>query len=170
MSKSALRVGVGGPVGCGKNALIEVLCKAMRDKWQIGVVTNDTYTKEDQRILTEAGALDADRIIGVETGGCPHTAIREDASMNLAAIDELNHRFDNLDLIFIESDGDNLSTTFSPELADITIYVIDVSEGEKSPRKGGSGITKSSFFVINKTDLAPYVGASLEIMERDTKK
>ena len=171
MSKSALRVGVGGPVGCGKNALIEVLCKAMRDKWQIGVVTNDTYTKEDQRILTEAGALDADRIIGVETGGCPHTAIREDASMNLAAIDELNHRFDNLDLIFIESDGDNLSTTFSPELADITIYVIDVSEGEKNPRKGGSGIiTKSSFFVINKTDLAPYVGASLEIMERDTKK
>lgn len=170
MSKNALRVGVGGPVGCGKTALIEVLCKAMRDKWQIGVVTNDIYTKEDQRILTEAGALNADRIIGVETGGCPHTAIREDASMNLAAIDELNHRFNDLDLIFIESGGDNLSATFSPELADITIYVIDVSEGEKIPRKGGPGITKSSFFVINKTDLAPYVGASLEVMERDTKK
>lgn len=170
MSKNALRVGVGGPVGCGKTALIEVLCKAMRDKWQIGVVTNDIYTKEDQRILTEAGALNADRIIGVETGGCPHTAIREDASMNLAAIDELNHRFNDLDLIFIESGGDNLSATFSPELADITIYVIDVSEGEKIPRKGGPGITKSSFFVINKTDLAPYVGASLEVMECDTKK
>lgn len=170
MSKNALRVGVGGPVGCGKTALIEVLCKVMRDKWQIGVVTNDIYTKEDQRILTEAGALNADRIIGVETGGCPHTAIREDASMNLAAIDELNHRFKDLDLIFIESGGDNLSATFSPELADITIYVIDVSEGEKIPRKGGPGITKSSFFVINKTDLAPYVGASLEVMERDTKK
>ena len=170
MSKNALRVGVGGPVGSGKTALIEVLCKAMRDKWQIGVVTNDIYTKEDQRILTEAGALEADRIIGVETGGCPHTAIREDASMNLAAIDELNHRFNNLDLIFIESGGDNLSATFSPELADITIYVIDVSEGEKIPRKGGPGITKSSFFVINKTDLAPSVGASLEDMEKDTNR
>lgn len=170
MSKNALRVGVGGPVGSGKTALIEVLCKAMRDKWQIGVVTNDIYTKEDQRILTEAGALEADRIIGVETGGCPHTAIREDASMNLAAIDELNHRFNNLDLIFIESGGDNLSATFSPELADITIYVIDVSEGEKIPRKGGPGITKSSFFVINKNDLAPFVGASLEVMEKDTNR
>lgn len=170
MSKNALRVGVGGPVGSGKTALIEVLCKAMRDKWQIGVVTNDIYTKEDQRILTEAGALEADRIIGVETGGCPHTAIREDASMNLAAIDELNHRFNSLDLIFIESGGDNLSATFSPELADITIYVIDVSEGEKIPRKGGPGITKSSFFVINKTDLAPFVGASLEVMEKDTNR
>ncbi|MGN0902036.1 MAG: urease accessory protein UreG [Succinivibrio sp.] len=170
MSKNALRVGVGGPVGCGKTALIELLCKAMRDKWQIGVVTNDIYTKEDQRILTEAGALDADRIIGVETGGCPHTAIREDASMNLAAIDELNSRFKDLDLIFVESGGDNLSATFSPELADITIYVIDVSEGEKIPRKGGPGITKSSFFVINKTDLAPYVGASLDVMEKDTMK
>ena len=170
MSKNALRVGVGGPVGSGKTALIEALCKAMRDKWQIGVVTNDIYTKEDQRILTEAGALEADRIIGVETGGCPHTAIREDASMNLAAIDELNHRFNNLDLIFIESGGDNLSATFSPELADITIYVIDVSEGEKIPRKGGPGITKSSFFVINKTDLAPFVGASLEVMEKDTNR
>ena len=170
MSKNALRVGVGGPVGSGKTALIEVLCKAMRDKWQIGVVTNDIYTKEDQRILTEAGALEADRIIGVETGGCPHTAIREDASMNLAAIDELNHRFNNLDLIFIESGGDNLSATFSPELSDINIYVIDVSEGEKIPRKGGPGITKSSFFVINKTDLAPFVGASLEVMEKDTNR
>ena len=147
-----------------------MLCKAMRDKWQIGVVTNDIYTKEDQRILTEAGALEAERIIGVETGGCPHTAIREDASMNLAAIDELNDRFDNLDLIFIESGGDNLSATFSPELADITIYVIDVSEGEKIPRKGGPGITKSGLLVINKTDLAPYVGASLEVMENDTRK
>ena len=170
MSKNALRVGVGGPVGSGKTALIEVLCKSMRDKWQIGVVTNDIYTKEDQRILTEAGALEADRIIGVETGGCPHTAIREDASMNLAAIDELNHRFNNLDLIFIESGGDNLSATFSPELADITIYVIDVSEGEKIPRKGGPGINKSSFFVINKTDLAPFVGSSLEVMEKDTNR
>ena len=170
MSKNALRVGVGGPVGCGKTALIEVLCKSMRDRWQIGVVTNDIYTKEDQRILTEAGALEAERIIGVETGGCPHTAIREDASMNLSAIDELTERFPNLDLIFIESGGDNLSATFSPELADITIYVIDVSEGEKIPRKGGPGITKSSYFVINNTDLAPYVGASLEVMERDTNK
>ena len=170
MSKNALRVGVGGPVGSGKTALIEVLCKAMRDKWQIGVVTNDIYTKEDQRILTEAGALEADRIIGVETGGCPHTAIREDASMNLAAIDELNHRFNNLDLIFIESGGDNLSATFSPELADITIYVIDGSEGEKSPRKGGPCVAKSSFVVINKTDLAPFVGASLEVMEKDTNR
>ena len=170
MSKNALRVGVGGPVGCGKTALIDVLCKAMRDKWQIGVVTNDIYSKEDQRILTEAGVLNADRIIGVETGCCTHTAIIEDVSMNLSAIDELNHRFNDLDLIFIESGGDNLSATFSPELADITIYVIDVSEGEKIPRKGGPGITKSSFFVINKTDLAPYVGASLEVMEKDTMK
>ena len=170
MSKNALRVGVGGPVGCGKTAIIEVLCKSMRHKWQIGVVTNDIYTKEDQRILTEAGALEAERIIGVETGGCPHTAIREDASMNLAAIDDLNHRFKNLDLIFVESGEDNLSATFSPELADITLYVIDVSEGEKIPRKGGPGITKSGFFIINKTDLAPYVGASLEVMEKDTIK
>ena len=170
MSKNALRVGVGGPVGSGKTALIEVLCKAMRDKWQIGVVTNDIYTKEDQRILTEAGALEADRIIGVETGGCPHTAIREDASMNFEALEELKSRFDDLDIIFLESGGDNLAATFSPELADITIYVIDVSEGEKIPRKGGPGITKSSFFVINKTDLAPFVGASLEVMEKDTNR
>ena len=170
MSKNALRVGVGGPVGCGKTALIEVLCKAMRDKWQIGVVTNDIYTKEDQRILTEAGALNADRIIGVETGGCPHTAIREDASMNLAAIDELNHRFNDLDLIFIESGGDNLSATFSPDLADVTIFVIDVAQGEKIPRKGGPGITRSDLLVINKTDLAPFVGANLSIMERDARR
>ena len=170
MSKNALRVGVGGPVGSGKTALIEVLCKAMRDKWQIGVVTNDIYTKEDQRILTEAGALEADRIIGVETGGCPHTAIREDVCMNLASIDELNHRFNKPYLIFTDRVGDTVFATFSPELADITIYVIDVSEGEKIPRKGGPGITKSSFFVINKTDLAPFVGASLEVMEKDTNR
>ena len=170
MKGNPLRVGVGGPVGSGKTALIEKLCKAMRDIWSIGVVTNDIYTKEDQRILTEAGALPAERIIGIETGGCPHTAIREDASMNLAAIDDLLQKFPDLDLIFIESGGDNLSATFSPELADITIYVIDVAEGEKIPRKGGPGITKSSFFVINKTDLAQYVGASLEVMERDTRR
>ncbi|MGN1392506.1 MAG: urease accessory protein UreG [Succinivibrionaceae bacterium] len=168
MSRNPLRVGVGGPVGSGKTALIEHLCKKMRDKWEIAVVTNDIYTKEDQRILTEVGALESDRIIGVETGGCPHTAIREDASMNLAAIEELETRFTDLDLIFIESGGDNLSATFSPELADITIYVIDVAEGEKIPRKGGPGITKSTFFVINKIDLAPYVGASLDVMENDT--
>ena len=168
--KNTLRVGVGGPVGSGKTALIELLCKKMRDKYEIGVITNDIYTKEEQRILTEAGALEADRIIGVETGGCPHTAIREDASMNLAAIDELQSRFNDLDLIFVESGGDNLSATFSPELADITIYVIDVSEGEKIHRKGGPGITKSGFFVINKTDLAPYVGADLDVMQRDTNK
>ncbi len=170
MENNPLRVGVGGPVGCGKTALIEVLCKKMRAKYDIAVVTNDIYTKEDQRILTEAGALEPERIVGVETGGCPHTAIREDASMNLAAIDELCAKFPALDLIFIESGGDNLAATFSPELADITIYVIDVAEGEKIPRKGGPGITKSGFFVINKTDLAPYVGASLEVMERDTAK
>lgn len=168
MRDFTLRVGVGGPVGSGKTALIEKLCKKMRNDWNIAVVTNDIYTKEDQRILTEAQALEASRIIGVETGGCPHTAIREDVSMNLEAISELQHRFPNLDLIFVESGGDNLSATFSPELADITIYVIDVSEGEKIPRKGGPGITKSGFLVINKTDLAPYVGASLEIMEKDT--
>ncbi|EHD19768.1 MULTISPECIES: urease accessory protein UreG [Brenneria] len=168
--KQPLRVGVGGPVGSGKTALLEALCKAMRDAWQLAVVTNDIYTKEDQRILTEAGALAPERIIGVETGGCPHTAIREDASMNLAAVEDLARRFGDLDIVFVESGGDNLSATFSPELADLTIYVIDVAEGEKIPRKGGPGITRSDFLVINKTDLAPYVGASLEVMERDTNR
>lgn len=165
-----LRVGIGGPVGSGKTSLLEVLCKKMRDKYNLAVVTNDIYTKEDQRILTEAGALEAERIVGVETGGCPHTAIREDASMNLAAVEELSNKFKNLDIIFIESGGDNLSATFSPELSDLTIYVIDVAEGEKIPRKGGPGITKSDYLVINKTDLAPYVGASLEVMENDTNR
>lgn len=165
-----LRIGVGGPVGSGKTALLEVLCKALRDKYQLAVVTNDIYTKEDQRILTEAGALPAERIIGVETGGCPHTAIREDASMNLAAVELLTTKFSPLDIIFVESGGDNLSATFSPELADLTIYVIDVAEGEKIPRKGGPGITKSDFLVINKIDLAPYVGASLAVMESDTNR
>ena len=169
-TSSPLRVGVGGPVGSGKTALLEVLCKKMRDHFEIAVVTNDIYTKEDQRILTEAGALPAERIVGVETGGCPHTAIREDASMNLAAVEALSEKFGNLDLIFVESGGDNLSATFSPELADLTIYVIDVAEGEKIPRKGGPGITKSDFLVINKTDLAPYVGASLEVMASDTQR
>ena len=153
--KHPLRVGVGGPVGSGKTALLEALCKAMRDTWQLAVVTNDIYTKEDQRILTEAGALAPERIVGVETGGCPHTAIREDASMNLAAVEALSEKFGNLDLIFVESGGDNLSATFSPELADLTIYVIDVAEGEKIPRKGGPGITKSDFLVINKPTLPP---------------
>jgi len=161
---------IGGPVGSGKTALLEVLCKAMRDSYQIAVVTNDIYTQEDAKILTRAQALDADRIIGVETGGCPHTAIREDASMNLAAVEELAMRHKNLDIVFVESGGDNLSATFSPELADLTIYVIDVAEGEKIPRKGGPGITHSDLLVINKIDLAPYVGASLEVMEADTAK
>lgn len=165
-----LRIGVGGPVGSGKTALLEVLCKAMRDSYQIAVVTNDIYTQEDAKILTRAQALDADRIIGVETGGCPHTAIREDASMNLAAVEELAMRHKNLDIVFVESGGDNLSATFSPELADLTIYVIDVAEGEKIPRKGGPGITHSDLLVINKIDLAPYLGASLEVMEADTAK
>ena len=165
-----LRLGVGGPVGSGKTALLESLCKAMRDRYNLAVVTNDIYTQEDARILTEAKALDPSRIIGVETGGCPHTAIREDASMNLAAVEELSRRHKNLDLIFIESGGDNLSATFSPELADLTIYVIDVGEGEKVPRKGGPAITKSDLLIINKIDLAPYVGADLSIMESDTKR
>lgn len=165
-----LRIGVGGPVGSGKTALLEVLCKAMRDTYEIAVVTNDIYTQEDAKILTRAQALDADRIIGVETGGCPHTAIREDASMNLAAVEELAMRHKNLDIVFVESGGDNLSATFSPELADLTIYVIDVAEGEKIPRKGGPGITHSDLLVINKIDLAPYVGASLEVMEADTAR
>lgn len=168
--KQPLRIGVGGPVGSGKTALLEALCKTMRNKYQLAVVTNDIYTKEDQRILTEAGALEWERIVAVETGGCPHTAIREDASMNLAAVETLSRKFCNLDLVFVESGGDNLSATFSPELADLTIYVIDVAAGEKIPRKGGPGITRSDFLVINKTDLAPYVGASLEIMEKDTNR
>jgi len=163
-----LRVGVGGPVGSGKTTLVEMLCKAMRDRWDLVVVTNDIYTKEDQRLLTVAGALEADRIMGVETGGCPHTAIREDASINLEAIDRMLERYPNADIVFVESGGDNLAATFSPELSDLTIYVIDVAAGEKIPRKGGPGITKSDLFVINKTDLAPYVGADLEVMRADT--
>jgi urease accessory protein len=165
--KQPLRVGVGGPVGSGKTALMEKLCKRLRDKLDIAVITNDIYTKEDARILVEAGALPPERIIGVETGGCPHTAIREDASINLAAVSEMRKRFTGLDLILIESGGDNLAATFSPELADLTIYVIDVSGGEKIPRKGGPGITRSDLLVINKIDLAPYVGASLEVMKTD---
>lgn len=164
-----LRVGIGGPVGSGKTALMEVLCKRLREKFEIAAITNDIYTKEDARILTEAGALPAERIMGVETGGCPHTAIREDASINLAAIDEMRKRFPKLDVVLVESGGDNLAATFSPELADLTIYVIDVSGGEKIPRKGGPGITRSDLLVINKTDLAPHVGASLEVMGRDAK-
>lgn len=168
--KPILRVGIGGPVGSGKTALVDALCKAMREQFEIGVVTNDIYTREDQQFLIRSQALPEERIMGVETGGCPHTAIREDASMNLAAVDELSQRFDNLDFIMVESGGDNLSATFSPELADLTIYVIDVSAGDKIPRKGGPGITRSDLLVINKIDLAPYVGASLEVMERDAKK
>lgn len=168
--KQPLRIGIGGPVGSGKTALLEVLCKAIRERLNIAVVTNDIYTQEDAKILTRAEVLDADRIIGVETGGCPHTAIREDASMNLAAVEELAKRHKNLDVVFVESGGDNLSATFSPELADLTIYVIDVAEGEKIPRKGGPGITRSDLLVINKIDLAPYVGASLEVMEADTQR
>jgi len=169
-TKAPLRVGVGGPVGSGKTALLEKLCKAMRNDYSIAVVTNDIYTREDQRILTEAQALAAERIIGVETGGCPHTAIREDASMNLAAVEDLSRQFTDLDVIFIESGGDNLSATFSPELADLTIYVIDVASGEKIPRKGGPGITRSDLLVINKIDLAEMVGASLEVMNTDSQR
>ena len=165
-----LRVGVGGPVGSGKTALLDALCKALRDRYQLAVVTNDIYTREDAEFLIRSQALDAERIVGVETGGCPHTAIREDASMNLAAVEDLQIRFPDLDLVFIESGGDNLAATFSPELADLTLYVIDVAEGEKIPRKGGPGITRSDLLVINKIDLAPYVGASLEVMERDSKR
>lgn len=165
-----LRVGVGGPVGSGKTTLVEVLCKRMRAHHQLAVVTNDIYTKEDERLLVAAQALSADRIMGVETGGCPHTAIREDASINLEAVDRMSKRFPDLDLIFIESGGDNLAATFSPELSDLTIYVIDVAGGEKIPRKGGPGITKADLLVINKIDLAPYVGASLEVMERDARR
>ena len=165
-----LRVGVGGPVGSGKTALLDALCKRLRGEHEIAVVTNDIYTREDAEFLIRSQALDASRIVGVETGGCPHTAIREDASMNLAAVADLQARFPRLDLIFVESGGDNLAATFSPELADLTIYVIDVAEGEKIPRKGGPGITRSDLLVINKIDLAPYVGASLEVMEADTRR
>jgi len=165
-----LRVGIGGPVGSGKTTLVEMLCKAMRDRWNLAVVTNDIYTKEDERLLVVAEALVPERIMGVETGGCPHTAIREDASINLEAIDRMSERFPGLDLIFVESGGDNLAATFSPELADLCLYVIDVAGGEKIPRKGGPGITRSDLLIINKTDLAPYVGANLEIMERDARK
>ncbi|MGO4869281.1 MAG: urease accessory protein UreG [Roseiarcus sp.] len=166
-SQQPLRVGVGGPVGSGKTALMERLCKRLSGEFDIAAITNDIYTKEDARILVEAGALPAERIMGVETGGCPHTAIREDASINLAAVEEMRRRFPTLDLILVESGGDNLAATFSPELADLTIYVIDVAGGEKIPRKGGPGVTRSDLLVINKIDLAPYVGASLEIMARD---
>ena len=164
-----LRVGIAGPVGSGKTALVEALCKKLRQQLKIAVVTNDIYTQEDAEFLVRSNALDSDRIVGVETGGCPHTAIREDASMNLAAIEDLEGRFDDLDVVFVESGGDNLAATFSPELVDVTIYVIDVAGGDKIPRKGGPGITKSDLLVINKTDLAPYVGASLEVMDRDSK-
>lgn len=171
MNKQAtLRVGIGGPVGSGKTALVEALCKKLRDHYAIAVVTNDIYTQEDAQFLTRHEALAADRIIGVETGGCPHTAIREDASMNLTAVEQLGMRFPELDVVLVESGGDNLSATFSPELADLTIYVIDVAAGDKIPRKGGPGITRSDLLVINKIDLAPYVGASLEVMERDTRQ
>lgn len=172
MTKTAngpLRVGVGGPVGSGKTALMDALCKALRDRYEIAAITNDIYTREDAEFLTRSGALPPERIAGVETGGCPHTAIREDASINLAAVAEMSQRFPGLDLILIESGGDNLAATFSPELADLTIYVIDVSAGDKIPRKGGPGITRSDLLVINKIDLAPYVGASLEVMDRDAK-
>jgi urease accessory protein len=168
--KQTLRIGVGGPVGSGKTALLRSLCAAIKDHYDIAVVTNDIYTQEDAKFLTEHEVLSADRIIGVETGGCPHTAIREDASMNLAAIDQLVDRHGELDIVFVESGGDNLSATFSPELSDLTIYVIDVSAGDKIPRKGGPGITKSDLLIINKIDLAPIVGASLDVMDRDAKK
>jgi urease accessory protein len=164
-----LRVGIGGPVGSGKTTLVEMLCKAMRDRWNLAVVTNDIYTKADERLLVVAEALVPERIMGVETGGCPHTAIREDASINLEAIDRMSERFPGLDLIFVESGGDNLAATFSPELADLCLYVIDVAGGEKIPRKGGPGITRSDLLIINKTDLAPYVGANLDVMERDAR-
>ena len=165
-----LRVGIGGPVGSGKTTLLEMLCKAMRDNYDLIAITNDIYTKEDQRLLTVSGALPAERIMGVETGGCPHTAIREDASINLEAIDRMLEKFPNADVVFVESGGDNLAATFSPELSDLTIYVIDVAAGEKIPRKGGPGITKSDLFIINKTDLAPHVGANLDIMRSDTER
>ena len=169
LMKSAVRIGVGGPVGSGKTALVDALCKRMRDAYQLGVVTNDIFTREDMEFLVRSEALAADRIIGVQTGGCPHTAIREDASMNFDALDELARRHPDLDLIFVESGGDNLAASFSPELVDAAIYVIDVSGGDKIPRKGGPGVTRSDLLVINKIDLAPQVGASLEVMARDAK-
>jgi urease accessory protein len=169
-AKDPLRVGVGGPVGSGKTTLIEMLCKAMRHDHELAVITNDIFTKEDERILVASQALPAERIMGVETGGCPHTAIREDASINLEAVDRMRARFPDLDIIFIESGGDNLAATFSPELSDLTIYVIDVAGGEKIPRKGGPGITRSDLLVINKTDLAPHVGADLGVMRHDTER
>ena len=168
--RGPLRVGIGGPVGSGKTALMDHLCKRMRERFEIVAITNDIYTREDADFLIRSQALTPDRIRGVETGGCPHTAIREDASMNLAAIDELNREFDNLDLIIVESGGDNLAATFSPELSDLTLYVIDVAAGDKIPRKGGPGITRSDLLIINKIDLAPHVGASLEVMDRDARK
>jgi urease accessory protein len=169
-SRETLRVGVGGPVGSGKTALVDSLCKAMRDRFRMAVVTNDIYTREDADFLIRSGALSEDRVLGVETGGCPHTAIREDASINLEAVDALMTRHGPLDLVIIESGGDNLAATFSPELSDLTLYVIDVAAGDKIPRKGGPGITKSDLLIINKTDLAPHVGASLEVMQRDATK
>jgi urease accessory protein len=169
-SEQVLRVGVGGPVGSGKTALVDALCKRMRDTYQIAVVTNDIYTREDAEFLVRSGALAPERIVGVETGGCPHTAIREDASMNIGAVEKLCATFPGLDLVIIESGGDNLAATFSPELSDLTLYVIDVAAGDKIPRKGGPGITRSDLLIINKTDLAPHVGASLEVMDRDARK
>jgi urease accessory protein len=168
--RSPLRVGIGGPVGSGKTTLLEMLCKAMRERYDLVVITNDIYTKEDQRLLTVAGALAPERIMGVETGGCPHTAIREDASINLEAIERMLERFPEADVVFVESGGDNLAATFSPELSDLTLYVIDVAGGEKIPRKGGPGITRSDLLIINKTDLAPLVGASLEVMATDARR
>jgi urease accessory protein len=168
--KGPLRVGIAGPVGSGKTALVDALCKSLRSRCDMAVVTNDIYTKEDAQFLMRSGALPIERIVGVETGGCPHTAIREDASINLDAIERLNERYPNLDLVIVESGGDNLAATFSPELVDLTLYVIDVAGGDKIPRKGGPGITKSDLLVINKTDLAPHVGASLDVMDRDAKK
>ncbi len=168
--KQALRVGVGGPVGSGKTALVDALCKTLREELSVAVVTNDIYTREDAQFLVRSGALPEDRIVGVETGGCPHTAIREDASMNLEAVDAMIARHPDLDVVFVESGGDNLSATFSPELSDLTLYVIDVAAGDKIPRKGGPGITRSDLMIINKIDLAPHVGASLEVMDRDARR
>jgi urease accessory protein len=168
--RKPVKIGIGGPVGSGKTALVDRLCKAMRDRYQIAVITNDIFTKEDMEFLVRSGALPSDRIVGVETGGCPHTAIREDASINFDAVEEITRRFESLDILFLESGGDNLAASFSPELVDASIYVIDVAGGDKIPRKGGPGITRSDLLVINKTDLAPHVGADLSVMDRDSKK